>query len=1093
MSTSRQRPHLASKFPQTLVVLTVLVVVCLVAGSAQGEQIQRSEPASGTVELPRDVYDRLVAAGRLPPEVPRKAPVGWAPGTATVSVEVPDEAAGASSSGPVTALASAEVEASFEVQVLEDEWTLVPLLPAGTAVESAKVSGPGLEGQQEVNLVPADGALAWGVRRAGRYRVALAYRVEVQTSADGRYLALPLPRASSVKLSGSVPGTGHEVALIPSEGLATRTVGGRTRFESTLPAAAGALLSWRFPVRRSHAVSRADYRGSLADGVAAAAGAVEWLGTYTVELFDDTEITLPLLPDTVTLSRLEVDGSDAPILQDDGDFATRIRGRGRHVVRVGFETRVAVGDGPPRIELEIPEVPVSRFELRLPGRKEVTMQPAAAVTSRFERGTTLAVAHAGLTDSVSMQWTEAVPDDVRAETRVDIGLYHAAWAEEGILAMEALVDVDVRRGETSTVVLRVPAEVQVDAVRAAGNGEGGAAPSTVADWRLGEPSVDGSRNLEVFLDRKISGRMVLSVTYGRSLPRSPADATGGVGDEVELPLLSAPSARRQRGMAALLATRERTLQPVESAGEAGGAGENLDATRVGENQLPAFVRQALASPVAHTFKYVDAPPTLAVRAAEPERQAGRFDAQVDTLVSLGEVTLRAVATIDVRVKSGAVSTLDLELPPGAQLLGLTGPSVRRHALAEPGEGASSGAPAERRVLEVEFTQEMDGQFRLEASYEQILGDGESRVPVPLLAVREAEVEQGRIAVEALSAVEVQPAEVEQLTVLDVGELPRQLVLRTTHPILHAYKYVHAERAPRLALEVTRHALESVQEAAIDEASYATLYTRDGLAVTRARFFVRNSREQFLELRLPGESEIWSVSVDGRSAKPARKEGDDGKVRHLIQIIHSTRGFVVELVFQTRVSAIRGLGTVAGVLPSPEILVTRSRWDVYLPAGINYGEPQGNLELVAAADTVDRSKMEEDLAGDGTGGEAPAQDESLRLEVPLRGVHYAFEKLYANQDDREVSFTIPFASGLGARLAAAGVAVSALLLWTGLGLGFRFRRPAYAVAGLGLVGLVVLVFRFQAGIAPAVVVTLLLALAGVGWVVWRRRTAGVEAS
>ena len=45
-------------------------------------------------------------------------------------------------------------------------------------------------------------------------------------------------------------------------------------------------------------------------------------------------------------------------------------------------------------------------------------------------------------------------------------------------------------------------------------------------------------------------------------------------------------------------------------------------------------------------------------------------------------------------------------------------------------------------------------------------------------------------------------------------------------------------------------------------AYKTLFTRDGLAVTRAQFDVRNSRRQFLRLSLPDESRIWSVFVNG---------------------------------------------------------------------------------------------------------------------------------------------------------------------------------------------------------------------------------------
>lgn len=1050
----------------------VLLAGPLVAApSEEGTTIGHADPAtvsSGTVELPRGVYDRLVAQSQLPPRVPRGAPVGWAPGTATVTVEVDGDGA-------------ATVNAQLQVQVLEDEWTLVPLLPLGTAVESARVGG---RNEQEVTLVSEGGALSWGVRQAGRYQLSFTYRAEARTSDDGRSLALPLPRASSVKLSGTLPGTGHDVAVIPAAGLRVGVRGGRTWFETTLPSADGVLVAWRLPGKKSHVVSRADYRGSL-DAAGSSRGAVQWTGTYAVEIFDDGAVTLPLLPQSVTLSQLEIDGVEAPILVQDGRFATVVRGRGRHVVRVGFETAVEGGEGPPEVHLRIPSVPVSRFELRLPGRKEVAMTPGSTVDSTVSGAasgeTTIAVAHAPLTESVTLRWTEAVPEDVRAETRVDVGLYHAAWAEEGILVVDALADFDVRRGEISTVTLRVPPDVQVDSVQAATDGEGGGAPSAVADWRLLKPRDDGSRDLEIFLDRKIDRRMVVSVKYGLSLPRPASDGeTAADAEAVTLPLLAAPGSRRQRGMAALLATRDRTLQPAD--GE-----EDDGAGRVGENQLPAFVRQALALPVAHTYKYVDAPPVLRVRAAVPERDAGRFDVQIDTLVSLGEVTLRAQATVDVRVKSGVVEALELSLPAGVQLLSLTGPSVRQHTLSdETADGAG-----EARSLEVEFTQEMDGQFRLEAAYELILADGESAVGVPILGAPGAEVEQGRLAVEALSAVEVQPAEVEQLTALDIAELPRQLVLRTTHPILHAYKYVHAESPPRLALRVTRHALESVQEAAIDEAEYATLYTRDGLAVTRARFRVRNSREQFLELRLPEESEIWSVSVDGRGAKPARKkddESDEQGPRYLIQIIHSTRGFPVEVVFQTRVGPIRGLGTVRGVLPRPEILVTRTRWDVYLPDGVDYREPAGNLELVAAASPVDQGRMEQELAADGP----EAQSDSLQLEVPLRGVHFAFEKLYANQDDRQVGFSIPYASGAGARLAGLGVVVSTLLLWTGLALGVRGRRRAYALVALGLVGLLVLVLRYQASVQGAVVATVLLALAAAGWVAWSRSRRTVEA-
>jgi hypothetical protein len=100
-------------------------------------------------------------------------------------------------------------------------------------------------------------------------------------------------------------------------------------------------------------------------------------------------------------------------------------------------------------------------------------------------------------------------------------------------------------------------------------------------------------------------------------------------------------------------------------------------------------------------------------------------------------------------------------------------------------------------IDLAFTQEMEGQFRIEVSYERIMVDSEAEAPVPTLSVADAEVEHGRIAVEALTAVEVQPGAAQQLATVDINELPRQLGLKTTNPILLAYKAIAGKERTRL--------------------------------------------------------------------------------------------------------------------------------------------------------------------------------------------------------------------------------------------------------------------------------------------------------
>jgi hypothetical protein len=1006
-------------------IATVLVVVLLA-----GPIVAQEDTASGQVQLPLGQYNTLVNASRNPVDPLAPAPADYALGTSTMSLSV-------ASTEPV---ATAEVQLQLRIEVLEDGWVTVPVLPLGTPVVRATVGG------KDIQLFATERGLAWGSNKAGIYTMALHYKIDAAGSGAGFTLAVPTPPGSAVNLTATLPGTGLDVAVIPSAGARTQSHGSNTRVTAAAPPSAGIQISWRRPIADTHSVGRAGYKGRLTGE------AITWTGEIAVEVFTDETITLDLLPRSTTLREVRVDGKPAPIVVHGSSFATIIKGQGKHTVMVSFQVPVDRSAGPPKVAMTVPPVPVSRFELVLDGKKEVSVTPASNVENKVDGGLTRSTVYVPMTSNVTFSWAEAVPEAIRAEVRANAGLYHLLHAEEGVLDVHAMVLFDITRGETSSIVLEVPPGVQVNRI---------SSPSgAVADWRMGDADKEGSREATVFLDRKIKGELLVEVDYDRSLAQDEA---------VTAPLLSAPGVQRQRGMVALLSSKDLTLKPEDEGG----------ATRVGENQLPAFVREEVELTVAHTFKYVETVPTIVIAASEPERKTGRFDAQVDTLVSLGEVTMRCSAAIELNVKSGGITDLVLDLPAGVNLLGLAGPSIRTHTVAP---------EASVQRVDVAFTQEMEGQFRLDVEYERIMVDSDAAVEVPTLSVRGAEVEQGRLAVEALSAVEVQASTKTQLTDLDVNDLPQQMVLRTTNPILMAFKYVKAEQPSRLVLSVTRHQVVEVQEAAIDQADYTTLFTSDGLAVTTARFTVRNSRKQFLRIELPEDSTVWSAFVDGRPEKPALGEGDGNEV--LIKIITSTRGFQVQLVYATDGAKIRGLGRLNSTLPRPDILVTSSRWDVYVPDGLSYGDPSSNMGIVVTGVRRDLDELEREMTGAQQDAAKHRAVEPLRIAVPTSGIHYAFEKLYANQGDETAWFALAYATGAGATAGRVLSLVGAGLLWLGLGLLLRphpsIPRPvAAAAAALGMVVLVVTIGALHIGSGPAVVLSVVVILGHVArWLLHR---------
>ena len=316
------------------------------------------------------------------------------------------------------------------------------------------------------------------------------------------------------------------------------------------------------------------------------------------------------------------------------------------------------------------------------------------------------------------------------------------------------------------------------------------------------------------------------------------------------------------------------------------------------------------------------------------------------------------------------------------------------------------------------------------------------------------------------------------------------MLKTTNPILLAYKYVHAEPPYRLNLKITRHQEIDVQVAAIEKAHYSTLYTRDGLAVNTARFQVRNSRRQFLRLELPPESQIWSVFVDGKAEKPAEAESSGDASAVLIKMINSATGFPVEIIYATRIAPMAFIGTVHGRLPTPDMVVTHTRWDVFLPVGPSYRNPDSTLDPVVNGRRVDAAAMANEALVRANSAQNAGLGEPLRLSVPSQGIHYAFEKLYANQSPQAATFSLGYASAGGNRLGLGLSLLGVMLVWLAIvAIGGRrvpmSRIAALAVLIVGVAMLLAAVAYLGTSPTPAAAMALIIAFALCVWLAVQR--------
>jgi hypothetical protein len=208
----------------------------------------------GEVRVPLSDYTAML--NQLSPD-PRRAPASYAIGQSTVGVVVSDR------DGQKTAA----VSISVRVEVFEDEWTLVPLLPSGAALRRASVDG------QAVQLVEDVDGLSWSTDKAGVYALELVYDVDAQHYQSGEVLPLAVPRAAATAFSLSFPEAGVDLSVVPSADLKASAVDDRTLVTASVPATSTIIVTWRGAAERPFVISRAAYSGELHEST------LLWTGT----------------------------------------------------------------------------------------------------------------------------------------------------------------------------------------------------------------------------------------------------------------------------------------------------------------------------------------------------------------------------------------------------------------------------------------------------------------------------------------------------------------------------------------------------------------------------------------------------------------------------------------------------------------------------------------------------------------------------------------------------------------------------------------------------------------------------------------------
>jgi hypothetical protein len=318
--------------------------------------------------------------------------------------------------------------------------------------------------------------------------------------------------------------------------------------------------------------------------------------------------------------------------------------------------------------------------------------------------------------------------------------------------------------------------------------------------------------------------------------------------------------------------------------------------------------------------------TISWNAVEPERAKGpaKVYATIHQLVSVQDDAVRVTAKVELDVLQNTINNLSIVLPEGYTLLDVTGEAV--------GEWKKRGEG--ERTLFIPFGYARKGRFDVLLKLERSFKDKEGAVPFDGFKVLGAVRESGDLLVEKATNGEVQVSKKLGLSRLDIQDTPNELKALSTQTFLEAYKYI---RPPiRLGLDIQRHEEIAVVSSVVDSANAVTLLLKDGKCVTHLTLTVKNTARQFVELKLPAGADVWSVFVEGRTARPSKNEAGATLIPLNRSQIEGKNlaPFEVEVMYFQNMGRPDLLGVQHLQIPNLDLKVSQLLWSVYFPTEAN---------------------------------------------------------------------------------------------------------------------------------------------------------------
>ena len=326
-------------------------------------------------------------------------------------------------------------------------------------------------------------------------------------------------------------------------------------------------------------------------------------------------------------------------------------------------------------------------------------------------------------------------------------------------------------------------------------------------------------------------------------------------------------------------------------------------------------------------------------AIDVARQDSALYATVVTFVSAAEEHVQIVARIRYRIERAGRDRFVIKLPAGAELTGLDAKNLRGRELVPGASGT---------LLTVLMQSPVSGEQIVDIAYRLPRTPGKDALAEPPsiedAGARGVEHYAGLLpsengAVALVSSRRLNP-------IKDAEELPFLPEKISKKALAEVFS---GEPGWSMTLRETALKVEVGPAAEVVQAELVTTIASDGGVRSEATYRVRNHSLQFLEIEMPADATLWSVSIGGNSAAVSRTKPNVLSIP-LPRMTETDLPARVKIVYESARAPLPAL-YLSFTPKAPRVLdvpVVETHWRIYVPEDYEAGRSGGNMKEVVGS-------------------------------------------------------------------------------------------------------------------------------------------------